>query len=155
MRLGRCCLALTTLLAALLVVSSGCGGGKEKDKGKPKVDQPSSTGGEKGDLYATPNDDYHVRLLIHPEDKKAVARVLDESAKEEVAIDTESISVVVTGEKGEPIVLKSRAEKGKKSSLFEGTNDRFGQKIDRKKVEITATIGGKNYVFSYDEHGHK
>ena len=151
-------LRTTGLLASLLFVAfvvsvpSGCN--KPKPEGKPA---PKAKAKEDGWIFGIPEETHHVRLSVDTKTKKALATVLDDKETEEVPIPAESITLNLQEGKGVQITLTAQGEKGKKTAHFSATHDRFGDKVDPKKIEIVAEIEGKSYTFKLeeDEHDHK
>lgn len=141
---------------ALTVLLAGCG---RREAEKPKKEEPAAKGKEEHGhehdgpflLFAEPNHHFHLKLMVHADEKEIEATVLDESAKVPVPIAAETITVLVKEGKGLQIPLKAKAEKGKKSAEFAGTHDRLAAKLDPHKVEISAEVNGKAYIFTIDE----
>lgn len=145
----RCVLASLFLLTLTALNTTGCDRGKPQNAGKEKDPPPAKN--EDGWLFHEPNENYHIRLLVDATAKKATAKIFDGSAQELRPIATDTITLNFKGAK-EQIVLKGEGDKGKKRAVFIGVHDRFGDKIDPEKVEMTAEIEGKNYNFMLDRH---
>lgn len=141
----------TIVLTSLMTV--GCG--KKKDSPSPTASPTASPEAKaEGVLFAEPGDKYHIRLIIDAKAKEAVAKLLDETAKNPVEIKEGSITLTIKDAKPVQITLATTGEKGSKTSTFKAQDDVFAGKLDMDKVEITAAIRGKTYHFKVDEHGH-
>ncbi len=151
---------MLVVLAAFTTV--GC---SKKDSGKKDSASTKDGTAKKGDehghdedhktwLFATANDDFHIRLKVDMDEKTAHADVLDADAKDAVAIKADAVTLTIKNGKPEQIALKAEKVKDGMSSHFMATHDKFGAKLDAKKIEMSVEIGGKNRVFTLDEHGH-
>jgi len=143
------------LAAFALVLSTffplvGCG---KKDKSESPTPSPSAAAKVDGILLAEPNDKFHIRLIVVKDEKKVVATILDEKASTPVGIEQEAIMLIVKDAKPIQIPLKADG-KGTKTSKFAAVHDRFAEALDDGKLEITATIEGKEYHFAKDDHKH-
>jgi hypothetical protein len=149
---------------ACLVLPTGCG--KKDDKKGTTTAGGTTTGGatttgtaggnkKERDytLFAPKNSkthDYHIRLKVDTPSKTAHATVYDSEDAEKKAIDGDTITINIPGEKT-PIELKcAEGEKGK-CIHFMGKDDRLGAPIDLAKVELKATIAGKQRLFELDK----
>ena len=116
-----------------------------------------TAGGDKKErdytLFAPKNSkthDYHIRLKVNSSSKTAHATVYDSEDAEKKAIDGDTITINIPGDKT-PIELKcAEGEKGK-CIHFMGKDDRLGSAIDLAKVELKTTIGGKQRFFELDK----
>jgi hypothetical protein len=136
-----------------LVVSGGC------TSGKTKTDNGDGGDGGKGKkkrdyvLYATKDEDFHLRLKIDAAKKEAQAALYDGDNKEVAPIDATELTLNIVNGKAVQITLKAQPVKGDpkgKSSIFVGSGDHLAKSIDHKKAEVTATIAGKQRIFKLD-----
>lgn len=143
---------LGLLLIPILVVGCKPAGPKELPAPKPA---PGKTQAEPGWLFATPNEQFHMRVLLDDKNLQARVTVLDENAKNPEAIKAEKIIFTIKNGKAVLIdLLPENMDKSKGATTYTGKHERFADKIEPKKVEISAEIEGKNFIFALDEaHG--
>lgn len=117
-----------------------------------------------GVLAEGPEEDYHAEFLVDHDKKEVTVYVLDDSARKDVPIEAESITVTISNLAPMPvsITLKPSPQdtdpKGQ-SSRFVGNHDQLAEKKDYKG-EISLKIKDKPYVLEFDEskgggHEHK
>jgi len=144
------------LLAVSVVLTLAISGGCKEEK--TVTDNGDGGGGGKGKkkdyiLYATKEDDFHLRLKIDAGKKEARATFYDSDNKETAPIDDEAITLTIPNGKAVQVTLKPKRAKSDpkgKCSVFVGSDDRLGKEINHKKTEIRATVAGKQRIFTLD-----
>ncbi|HZT81665.1 MAG TPA: hypothetical protein VFA26_15670 [Gemmataceae bacterium] len=143
------------ILAGLtLLALASCTGGEGGAKGKKAPPRPAP--GEKevaphrGTLFADAGHKYHAELVLRPAGNQATVYLLDNKAKNPVASPGKAVILNIADSPPVQVSLAAKPQEGDpegSASRFEGSHDRLGKGLDLGKVEISATLQGKPYVF--------
>jgi hypothetical protein len=140
---------IVSLALGALVMASGCPAREKKGPDKKENDKGQTAAGW---LFATAGDEFHLRLKIDATTKQASAALFDETTTEPVPIKADKITVAIKNGEVQQIDLAAKGATKGRTATFEGKHDRFGEKVDPKKVEVNAQIEGKPYLFTLDVH---
>jgi hypothetical protein len=142
---------------AVLVLACGCPPGNPGPTNRPGA--TPAVGGEEppphgGTLFAEPGHKHHAELKIDKDAKTATVYLFDAKVKNGSPTSAPAITLTIKNGGAVQVPLKAERQDGDpagKSSRFVGTHDKLAGDLDMDKVEISAEVDGKPYVFTLDK----
>lgn len=148
------------LALSALTLSSGCSQrpispSKKTDAKKPAHDHPDE--GPHNGALAEWGEKYHAEFTVNHDTKTATVFILDESAKKNVPIPADTITLTITNVKP-PVQIPLKADPEKddpkgQSSRFVGTHEKLATVMEFKG-EISGKVGETPYVGTFEEKAH-
>jgi hypothetical protein len=143
------------LTGAVLVLACGCPPSSSgPNKPGPTQAKHEEEGKYGGTLFAEPGHKHHAELKIDKATKTATVYLLDAKAKNDAPTAAPTITLAVKNGSAVQITLKAEKQDGDpagKASRFVGTHAKLGGDLDMEKVEISAEMDGKAYVYTLDK----
>jgi len=155
----------TTLVCALAVVAislAGCD--RSKESGLPEDPPPNahahpSEGPHHGHLIELGNEEYHGELLHDEESKTVTVYILDSSAKKEVKVAQDAVSLnVVLDSAPQSFPMQAVSPADGKASQFTLVNEEVMEALEHgeeTKGRLNVTIEGKSYVGKIVHESHE